>query len=463
MTTRHLTLLWAGLATTYALTSRGTYNVDLEATMVPAWSLANLATVYPPSEVVVDNPWFTEVDGKLASDRQPGAVLPLVPFYALARLLGFEAFSTGPGSLFAALTVAAGVILLIRTLSALVPSGAALSAGLVIGLASPVWTVAANGPWPHTVDVLAIAGGLAAMSRGRWWLAGGWMALLVPTRPLLAVAIAVIGVTAAVLERSIRPVVALGLPSMVGLLALLGWNRLVLGAWSLTAGSYNNSFAENLAGGRDLGDYMVTILGFTFSPDRGVVWWLPLAVVGVLASSRVWQNSDAWIKASALGALAYGLVHAQANRFWGGDYFYGPRYAIEPLLLATPLITLALWRLWLRSRRWRLALASLAGWQFTLHLIGAPQEPTLLVDGPWRTLSPAILLSDDPLLTAALGALGLTVWLLLLLRASQWRDATREDGPIVERSQPPPVGDGSRVVPQLADHIEAPRGRPGRG
>ena len=76
--------------------------------------------------------------------------------------------------------------------------------------------------------------------------------------------------------------------------------------------------------------------------------------------ARTWRSTPLWTRAAALSALLYLLVHARMNRASGGLPF-NYRYPLEPLVLATPLLSVAIDR-WRQSseRRQLLVFAAVA-------------------------------------------------------------------------------------------------------
>ena len=109
--------------------------------------------------------------------------------------------------------------------------------------------------------------------------------------------------------------------------------------------------------------------GLLLSPNRGLLVYSPVCLVGLLGSACVWRR---WRRQPALAALLgagvlYFLVHA-ATFTWAGGWCFGPRYTTElmPLLaLAAPAGFDAL------GRAGRLLLIPAAIWSALIQISGA--------------------------------------------------------------------------------------------
>ena len=69
----------------------------------------------------------------------------------------------------------------------------ALVSALALGFTTPVWSVSADGLWPHTLTGLGLAGMAWAAARDRWWLVGLLASVAIWGRIHLAVIAAVVG------------------------------------------------------------------------------------------------------------------------------------------------------------------------------------------------------------------------------------------------------------------------------
>ena len=77
-----------------------------------------------------------------------------------------------PASLFAAFLAWLAVLILHSALSRTVGARQSTIVCAVLALGTPVWSVAADAMWTHTLTILGIAGAAWAASRDRWLLAG---------------------------------------------------------------------------------------------------------------------------------------------------------------------------------------------------------------------------------------------------------------------------------------------------
>jgi alpha-1,2-mannosyltransferase len=191
---------------------------------------------------------------------------------------------------------------------------------------------------------------MIALSSRRWWLAGCASAALILTRPTTAVAVAVAGVWCSLKERSVRPALRIGLVGLLGVGLLVGYTRILFSQWALFVGSYS-SLQTNAIGKASayspthVVELLTNIAGFLVSPSRGLLVLSPFLLLLIPGLRGAWSAAPSWVKASALGAVSYALIQLWTNNFGGGSNFYGYRYALEPLTLASPLLVLA-WQQW---------------------------------------------------------------------------------------------------------------------
>lgn len=283
--------------------------------------------------------WVVMLDnGREIVGRSPGAVLAGVPAYAL---FGGGTFSLVPGAVTASLLTALAVALLALTLQRVLPRREAALATAVFAFSTPVWSVAANGVWPHTVTVLGICGmawASSVPSSHRWWLVGLFGGVVLWGRLHAAVLVAVFGLYVAWRHRSVRELLQIGMPSAALLALQAGWTRWLYHSWN-PASAYNTDPFSDFAGEHRLD--VVNQLGFWVSPDRGFLVWTPLALVLLPALVRSWSTLPAWSRGLVWAGLTYTVLQGVLNRFSGGDTFYGYRLMLEFLACATPAFALS--------------------------------------------------------------------------------------------------------------------------
>ncbi len=108
------------------------------------------------------------------------------------------------------------------------------------------------------------------------------------------------------------------------------------------------------------------LAGLLFSPGRGLLWYSPVALLGLVGIARLWRHMSRRPEAALIALIfaAFMLVHA-AWEFWGGGRAWGPRFLLPtlPLLLASAAVI---------NQRWRRLLAALAIAGFVIN------APTLI-------------------------------------------------------------------------------------
>jgi alpha-1,2-mannosyltransferase len=231
--------------------------------------------------------------------------------------------------------------------------------------------VSADTLWAHGPDQLFLAAGTALLAAEHYAGTGVAYALGILTRTHLAVAAAVVGIWHAVVRRSVRPAVGVGLPALVGLLAVVVYIHHVFGGWNLHAGFSGPFPVAPTLRSQGAGALVENVAGFFLSPDRGLLVVSPFLVMLLPGLGAAWRVAPAWVRSSAVAGLAYLLLQARINYFSGGDRFWGYRLSLETLTLLSPLLLLS-WRHWVSERTWRrAAFAALAVLSVGYQVIGA--------------------------------------------------------------------------------------------
>ena len=333
------TALFVGAFAVYARTiAHSEVSLDVWSANFGSWHLATsghpwLEGIRVP--VFENNPlrhqWVLDAaNGHTVIERFPGVIAASLPAYWLAHP---STMTTKPGGLTAAALMAGAVTLLFLALRGRLPPRQACLAALVFGFTTPVWSVAANGVWPHTITVFGICGMAWAASTGRWWWVGIFGGVTLWGRLHAALITAVLGLLVGIRRRSPAIVVRIGLASGAFLVLLVWWTHWMYGAWNPTA-SYDTGPFESFAAGHLFS--LSNQLGFWVAPDRGILVWTPVVLLLVPALLRSWHDLPDWSQSLVWGGLAYTVLQGVLNKFSGGDVFYGYRLGLEMLACATP-------------------------------------------------------------------------------------------------------------------------------
>ncbi|MGZ4438518.1 MAG: hypothetical protein ACXVYY_16305 [Oryzihumus sp.] len=355
-------VLFLMLAVVYCATStRGVASTDDHAPAVEAWRIASAGTPWLedalPNPTVEKNPWLHEVpNGHVVADRMAGPVIISVPAYLLLDRDPVR-FSLVPGGIAAAIMTAGTGCLMFLALRRRLGDPTALVVTLAFALATPTWAISADGPWTHTLTQLGIAGAAYGASRNRYLVAGAFLGVGMLGRPHLALVALVLGLGMVWSTRSLRPAVAVALPTSLTLAVLLVWNHWMFGVWAVTSAGYVGHGLAAVGGRPPLdasmagwGGHLLNYLGFLVAPDRGLLVWTPVLLVMVPAVRRRWSVLPAWSRWLPAGALAYTVLQLQMNAFHGGDSFYGYRIPLELVTALTPLVGFAVPALTPRGR-----------------------------------------------------------------------------------------------------------------
>ena len=349
-------------------------------------------------------------DGHTVIGRTPGQIWAAAPFYLLLSGGDFADFDTGPGMIAAAFWSALAMLLFfvaVRSRMAAIPAAGATA---LLAFGTPVWSVAAEGLWPHVVTVLAIAGTSWAASREKWGWAGVMLGVGILARPHVAVIAAILGLGVTYSRRSLRPAVLVAIGSGLLTAVLLLWNRFVFGAWSL-AGGYSQGFVDAIPGQREsrLGDgYLVQVAGAMLSPNRGFLVWTPSVILLLPAVCRFRARLPVWSLWLALGGIGYAVVQTALNEWTGGSGFNSYRLMLELLMCLAPSCAMA--SAYLGPVAQRLA-PYVVGYQVAVISVAALLDDALLESDFWTDNTVLVGLRDQTLLTVLLLAgFGLCAW-----------------------------------------------------
>lgn len=346
-------LLFVSLGFVYALSVSDNPSPDVFTADFAALNIARTGEPVPHipdfprlDDNVIREVWIVETaDGREAVGRAPGVIAAVVPAYWLLRP---DTVSAIPGGITAALITAGTVTLLFLTLRRRIGERHALLASLVFGLTTPMWSVAANGVWPHTLTAFGIMGAAWAADRGRWWLVGLCGGVMLWGRLHTALISAMLGIGLAVWRR--RPMIAvkIGTTSLAMLALMSVWTHWMYGSWDPSSGYRAGDFTSNAAGNAV---NWVNFSGFFVSPDRGLLVWTPLVALLLPALVRSWRELPDWSRMLLISGAVYLVLQGLLVRFSGGDQFYGYRTSIELLVCATPALALSAARMGPLARR----------------------------------------------------------------------------------------------------------------
>jgi len=274
--------------------------------------------------------WIKEAaNGHTVIARFPGVIAIAMPAYWIAHP---SSMTVVPGALTAATASALAVLMMFLALRTRMPERRAAAAAALLAFATPVWSIAADAVWPHTVTLLGICGMAWGAATRRWWLIGLFGGVALWGRLHAAILVAFIGVLLGWRRRDPRVTLAVGAISGLFLLLLCLWTRWMYGSWNPTA-----SYAGGVFGVGPHGTGRITNqLGMWIAPDRGILIWTPVFALLAPALVRGWREITDWARGLLVGGFAYTLLQAWLITFTGGDNFYGYRLGLEFLACATP-------------------------------------------------------------------------------------------------------------------------------
>ena len=403
-------LLLVGAFAAYAATAGyAVTSADAWAAQFGSWLLGTTGSPVVgghPMPPLDDSPlrdlWVRQLStGDEVIARPAGVVAAGVPAYWLA---GSTVFTLGPGAVTAALISAVALVLTYLALRDRVSRREALLAAVALGFTTPVWSVGANGMWPHTLTVMGIAGFAWSASKERWLLAGVFASICLAARPHTIV---IFGCVAALLwlsRRSLRVPLSVGVVCLAGLAASCVWNWFTFDSLSPLA-----AFGTYTTEGADRGNgFLTNQLGMWVAPDRGILIWTPILLVLLGAVVRSWRDLPDWTRALVVGGIVYTVIHAALLEFTGGDSFYGYRYTLELLACITPAFAMSARSM---GRVAQAAFAPVLAIQACAITVGSIQDILLVPsDRAWHANTFLILLSN-PVVLAILGIALAAAWL----------------------------------------------------
>ncbi|HUP15460.1 MAG TPA: hypothetical protein VM848_05350 [Acidimicrobiia bacterium] len=317
---------------------------------------------YPPGAALLAAPLYTvwpdAQNVLLVADNAEESVQVTVPIPDL-RPVAFVASAT---------TAAALGLLALTALELGMSARAAVTTGLVGGLATSAWTVAADQFWQHGPNMFWVALGMWLAVRGRWGWAGAAFGALAITRPPVVLIGAALGVLL-LAQRDVRSAIRLAAGVTPGVVALLAYNAWLLGSPSVS-GAYGGEFASRATEVEPV-RYLSNVGSAFFDPLYGLFVWSPFVALLVLAVITMVRKVPPWAVASALGGLAYLLLQLKLNRASGGAGFSYYRYPLETLVATGPILALAGREAWKTGTLWRAALVGTTAFSIIVHAMAA--------------------------------------------------------------------------------------------
>ena len=335
---------------------------------------------------------FTTVhDGHTVVARSPGVIAAGVPSYALRQLMtgaGAEAgdFTTVPPTVTAALLTALSVLLMWGALLRLTSRRTASAAALVLAFATPVWSVAADGMWTHTLTVLGICGMAYGAARDQWLLVGLFGGVGVWGRPHTALIAGAVALACAWAQRRPDVLLRVAVPGAVLTAGASVWTYWLYGRWTPSGGYAPTPYLSRGAGAQyEFNRTVEGLLGneaaLWVALDRGILVWTPLVLVLAPLVVRSWPQQPTWVRALLVAGIAYTLFQGAVAPFHGGDGIYGYRHGLEFLACAAPALTVAAVR---AGPRLRGLLAVVTGVQLAAFTLGGVlNRPTLTCGHQW--------------------------------------------------------------------------------
>lgn len=335
-----LTLLFLATAEYYQI------NQDCIVAALPAWKLVNQGSLILSE--FSHYPAIAQARYGHMSIVAPALQLFSVPFYLLFPSTNPTAF---PSTLAAIFSTTLGLIILYNFLQSQTDSKTALAACLTLALCTPVWGVAAKQLWSHSVNILWIAAALNFLSKNHRFSAGICFALLVLTRQITVLIPVAMVAFLLLSKRNFREQLKVILPVFIATALLIFYNFIF---WRVSDQAQNiapttssmPTLTATIAGGYkviflnlsslSIPLYFKRIFELFFSPDIGIFIWSPFIFILTLGIIPAWNNSSHLVRAAAISALFYLLVHITFNRTSGGMVF-NYRYPIESLILLTPI------------------------------------------------------------------------------------------------------------------------------
>ena len=275
-----------------------------------------------------------------------GATLAGLPVYALLDLfVDIEAerfWWWHGGALTASLLTALAALFVFLSARRFVKPLPALLMALAFGLGSCVWPVSSQALWQHPAATFCLSLGAWFMLRSperlraaAWCGAAFGMAVL--CRPTTAVVVVCAGAYLLCVDRRRFAVYVVGgLPFLV---ILAAYNAYYFGSpfvFGQTVAS--TTIALRGTGSENLwqSSWLESLPGLFISPSRGLVWFSPVLLLGLVSAAAVWREPRYRLLIPMQAAVVLMILVAGKWFDWGGGLTWGYRSIVE----TTPFLTL---------------------------------------------------------------------------------------------------------------------------
>ena len=309
-----------------------------------------------------------------------GAALAGLPVYALLdRFVDLERdrfWWWHGGALTASLLTALAALFVFLAARRLVRPPAALLVALAFGLGSCVWPVSSQALWQHPASTLCLSlGAWLLLGSGERPRAAAWcgaaFGMAVLCRPATAVAVVCVGTWLLWIDRRRCAWYVLGgLPLLAALLAYNGYyfgSPLVFG----------QTVASKIIFLRDTGSealwqssWRESLPGLLISPSRGLVWFSPVLVLGLVGAVAVWREPRFGPLIPLQAAAVLMILVAGKWTDWVGGLTWGYRSIVDTTPFLALLMIPVLERM-LAGRATRALFAALLAWSAGTQFVGA--------------------------------------------------------------------------------------------
>lgn len=235
-------------------------------------------------------------------------------------------------------------------------------AALAFGLGTSMWATASQMLWQHTVIAATVMAALwlltwPGLPRSAAFGAGAMLALGLSARPTAALFfIAGLASVVAIAKGRRLSTASLFCLPLAPLIAIVGahnyyyWDHNILGAFGAMYGGQARGLLQL--------DRLTGVAGLLVSPNRGLLVFTPIALIGVVGMARQFVSREGRQAVLLIFSVA-SLVHlyiAGTYREWWGGWSFGPRYLVDIL----PVLAVAAATVWPRMPSWSRKLALLA-------------------------------------------------------------------------------------------------------